>query len=149
MRLPVQVLVYLAKARGSDWDYLLLRRVPRIGGFWQGVTGAPKEGEGLGQAAHREVLEETAFSLDGIESIGYSYRFPVEDAWRHLYHPNVREIVEHVFVAEIAGGDPRLSPEHDIWRWCTLDEATALLKYPHNLEALRRCASFLSSNLVS
>ena len=118
-------------------------------GSGKGVTGAPKEGEGLGQAAHREVLEETAFSLDAVKSIEYSYRFPVSNEWRHLYHPNVREIVEHVFVAEIAGGDPRLSPEHDIWRWCTLDEATALLKYPHNLEALRRCASFLSSNLVS
>ena len=148
MRLPVQVLVYLAKARGSDWEYLLLRRIPRIGGFWQGVTGSREEGEGIAQAAHREVLEETGFSLDAVESIGYSYRFPVEDQWRHLYDPRVENIVEHVFVAETAGGDPKLSWEHEIWRWCTLDEAACLLKYPNNLEALRRCASFLANRTV-
>ncbi len=149
MRLPIQVLVYLAKPRGSDWEYLLLRRVPRTGGFWQGVSGGLKEGEGMAQAASREVLEETGYSLDTIKSIEYSYRFPVSDEWRHLYHPNVKEVVEHVFLAETGSGDPRLSPEHDIWRWCRLEEAATLLKYPHNLEALRRCASFLSSNLVS
>ena len=148
MRLPIQVLVYLAKPRGSDWEYLLLRRVPRIGGFWQGVSGGLKEGEGIAQAASREVLEETGFSLDTVKSIEYSYRFPVSDEWRHLYHPNVKEVVEHIFVAETGSGDPRLSPEHDIWRWCRLDEAATLLKYPHNLEALRQCASFLSKNTV-
>ena len=148
MRLPIQVLVYLANERGSAWEYLLLRRVPRIGGVWQGVTGAPEEGEGLAQAARREVLEETGFSLDAVESIGYSYWFPVEDEWRHLYDPRVEKIVEHVFVAEAAGGEPRLSWEHDTWRWCTLEEATGLLLYPNNLEALRRCASFLSNRAV-
>ncbi len=148
MRLPIQVLVYLAKPRGSDCEYLLLRRVPRIGGFWQGVSGGLKEGEGIAQAASREVLEETGFSLDTVKSIEYSYRFPVSDEWRHLYHPNVKEVVEHVFVAETGSGDPRLSPEHDTWRWCRLDEAATLLKYPHNLESLRQCASFLSNNTV-
>ena len=147
-RRPIQVLVYLAREAEGDWEYLLLRRVPRIGGFWQGVTGAPEEGEGIAQAAHREVLEETGFSLDAVESIGYSYRFPVEDEWRHLYDPRVKDIVEHVFVGEPAGGDPKLSWEHDMWRWCTIDEAAGLLKYPNNLEALKRCASFLSNKTV-
>ena len=33
------VLVYLAKRTDGGWEYLLLRRVARLGGFWQGVTG--------------------------------------------------------------------------------------------------------------
>ncbi len=45
MRLPIQVLVYPIHQAGSDWEYLLLHRVGGRGAFWQGVTGAPFEGE--------------------------------------------------------------------------------------------------------
>ena len=61
-RRPIQVCVFLVTAKGDDWEYLLLRRVPKLGAFWQGVTGAPEVGETLLQGAEREVLEETGFS---------------------------------------------------------------------------------------
>ena len=85
MRRPIQVLVYLAKVADSGWEYLLLRRVPypRLGThvFWQGVTGAPEEGESLVAGASREVFEETGFTPAVIESIDYSYAYPVRDEW--------------------------------------------------------------------
>ena len=83
LRLPIQVCVFLARAQSDDWKYLLLRRVPRLGAFWQGVTGAPEVGESLIQGAEREVLEETGFSPVKLDPIDRSYRYPVRDEWRN------------------------------------------------------------------
>lgn len=143
-RLPIQVCVFLVTAKGDDWEYLLLRRVPKLGAFWQGVTGAPEVGETLLQGAEREVLEETGFSPVKLDPIDFSYRFPVLDEWREAYGPEPKEVVEHVFVARVEGGEPTLSWEHDAWKWCGADEAAGLLKWPNNIEALWRCESFLS-----
>jgi len=132
-------LVDLAHGEGSEWEYLLLRRIPNLGGFWQGVTGAPEGYDTLVQAARREVIEETGFSPADVRSIDYSYTFPVDPKWRNSYRSIVDEIVEHVFVAKVQRAPPRLSFEHDAWKWCSLDEAVNLLRYPENIEALRKC----------
>ena len=89
----------MVRANGDNWEYLLVRRVPKLGTFWQGVTGAAEEGETLVQAAKREVLEETGFSPVKLDSIDFTYRYPVLDEWRGAYGPEPTEIVEHVFVA--------------------------------------------------
>ena len=80
-----------------------------------------------------------------LDPIDFSYRFPVEDEWRVAYGPEPQEIVEHVFVGEVEGGEPTLSGEHDAWKWCGPNEAASLLKWPNNIEALWRCQSFLSA----
>ena len=144
-RLPVQVCVFLFRERESRREYLLLHRVTRLGAFWQGVTGALEEGETLLQAAQREVLEETALTPAEIHSLEFSYRFPVADEWRELYAPDMNEIVEHVFIARVPGDDPTLSLEHDSWQWRTPKDAVAMLKWQDNIEALRRCESFLEA----
>ena len=160
MRRPIQVLVYLAKIADSGWEYLLLRRTPfpRLGTrvFWQGVTGAPEGRESLVEGASREVFEETGFTPAVVDSVDYSYSYPVRDEWRHLYDPDVDELVEHVFVAVVAGNEPKLSEEHDAWRWCAIDEALKLLSIPgyeppipgyagNTAEALRRCRQLLAT----
>ena len=146
LRLPIQVFVFLVRANGDNWEYLLVRRVPKLGTFWQGVTGAAEEGETLVQAAKREVLEETGFSPVKLDSIDFTYRYPVLDEWRGAYGPEPTEIVEHVFVGQVEGGEPVLSWEHDAWISCDADEAANLLKWPENIEALWRCQSFLSND---
>ncbi len=125
---------------------MLLHRVPKLDAFWQGVTGAPEEGETLLQAAAREVLEETGFRPAEICSLDFSYRFPVTDKWRESYGPGPDEIVEHVFVAEVDGGDPTLSLEHDAWGWHSPEEAARMLKWANNVEAVWRCEAFLSDD---
>jgi dihydroneopterin triphosphate diphosphatase len=142
-RRPVQVLVYLARKTDNGWEFLLMRRVPGRGGFWQGVSGGAEEGEGLLEAAKREISEETGFDLKTIEAIGYSYTFPVDDEWKHVYAPEVSYIEEHVFVALVDGGEPKLSDEHNAWRWVSFETGSDLLKWPENKEALRRCCDFL------
>ena len=81
-RLPIQVCVFLFREKDDGREYLLLHRVTELGAFWQGVTGAPEEGESLLQGAAREVLEETGLTPAKICSVDFIYRFPVIDEWR-------------------------------------------------------------------
>lgn len=122
-----------------------MHRVAGRGAFWQGVTGAPERGETLLQAAMREVLEETGITPTSVCSIDFTYRFPVADEWRESYVPNTYEITEHVFVAEVDGSDPTLSGEHDVWQWRIPDEASRMLKWQTNIDALWKCEAFLAA----
>ena len=127
-------------------EYLLLHRVTKLESFWQGVTGALEGGETLLQAAAREVLEETGFRPANIRSLDFTYSFPVIGEWRKSFGPGPVEIVEHVFVAEVDGRDPTLSQEHDAWEWLTPGEAVGMLKWPNNVEGIRRCEAFLAQS---
>ena len=139
-RLPIQVLVYCFKQRPGGIEYLMLRRTAKYGGFWQGVTGAPENNESLLEAAARELLEETGLIPQNLRQIDFSYSFPVEDEWKLAYHPDVRSIEEHLFLAEIADdANPVLSFEHDIYEWTNLDRALRILKWPNNRQALLFC----------
>ena len=144
LRLPIQVCVFLYRQQNGKREYLLLHRVASRGSFWQGVTGAPEEGETLLQAAIREVLEETGFTRSKICPINFTYSFPVADEWRESYAANIDDIVEHVFVAEVDGSDPTISGEHDAWQWRAPDEASQMLKWQTNIDTLWKCEAFLA-----
>ena len=145
-RIPIQVCVFLFRQGENGREYLMLHRVTKLETFWQGVTGAPEEGETLLQAAAREVLEETGFSPAEIRSLDFSYSFPVIGEWRKSFGPGPVEIIEHVFVAEVDGSDPTLSWEHDAWEWQVPEAAVGMLKWPNNIEAIGRCEEFLSQS---
>ena len=142
MRLPVQVLVYPVASSGRGPRVLLLKRVVRLGAFWQGVTGAPFQEESLQQAAARELHEETGFEAVPVD-LGFSYSFPTPVEYRNLYSRGVAEITEHAFLVEVPEAPPVLSAEHDDWRWCTFPEALAMLKFNGNKRALERAEAHL------
>jgi 8-oxo-dGTP pyrophosphatase MutT (NUDIX family) len=136
------VLVYVHRRRpDGEREVLLLHRIPRLGGFWQGVTGAPEPDETDAEGAVREVFEETGFSVS-VNPLDFRYDlFRSEEAteqWLELYGPGVDVIPEEAYAAEVpAGSEPVISPqEHDESRWCTFAEADALLKWDDNRRAL-------------
>lgn len=146
MRQPIEVLVYPVQytAEGNR-EYLVLRRIPSRGGFWQGVTGGVERNEDLVEAAARELIEETGLVTSDLQNINHSYSFPVEDRFRYLYPSDTESITEHVFAARVTDAqEPELSEEHDQYRWCKFDEALSLLRWPDNIEALKRCDKFLT-----
>jgi 8-oxo-dGTP pyrophosphatase MutT (NUDIX family) len=123
---------------------LLLWRVPQKGGFWQGVTGAPEPGETDGEAAVREVREETGFHVE-VEPLGFRYDLhrseEARGLWLELYgDDDIDTIPEEAFAAEVdPGAEPIIDPvEHDEFRWCSFDEADSLLKWEENRRALQR-----------
>jgi 8-oxo-dGTP pyrophosphatase MutT (NUDIX family) len=130
--------------------FLLLRRTPELGGFWQGVTGAPEPGESDLDAAIREVREETGYEVgETIRPVDFRYEIvpsPLDPApWTQLYGPGVESVPEEVFVAEAGDGEPVLAPEeHSEFRWCSLEVALELLYWPDNRAALERTAALVA-----
>jgi 8-oxo-dGTP pyrophosphatase MutT (NUDIX family) len=150
LRVPRQVLVYLFRRSDGDRDFefLMLRRTAQFGGFWQGVSGAPEWQERDDQGAIREVREETGFDIAAsFQQIGVRYELRREDdldgaQWEELYGPQADAIPEEVYVAEVlSSADPVLAPyEHDAFRWCSFDDALALLRWESRPSRTHRCA---------
>lgn len=95
-------------------------------------------------AAERELEEETGFQTE-VQSLNFTYSYPVEDKDKTKYAPDVREVVEHAFVADVSGlGETILSREHDAFKWqrfCDINMKDLL--WPENQEALRRAWEFI------
>ena len=67
--------------------------------------------------------------------------YPVPDELRELYPPDVTEVRIESFGLDVAADwEPVLNDEHDDYRWCTVDEAIAILHWPEAREALRALA---------
>lgn len=155
LRVPRQVLVYVFRYGGdeSDPEFLMLRRTVERGGFWQGVSGAPEWHEIDDEGAVREVREETGFAVAEIlQPIGFRYELrrdgnPAEAQWERLYGPSVDAIPEEVYVAEVpSGSEPVVAPdEHDAFRWCSADDAFALLVWDDNRRALIAARTFINT----
>ncbi len=151
MRQPVQVAVYCARLTPDGWKYLLLHRAVGRGVFWQGVTGGVEDDEAFRRAALRELHEETGYTPASLEQLDYSFTFPPDPKWRHLYDDSVDTITEIVFLALIdTPDDPVPDPtEHDEWRWCSYEEALEALTWPGNRESLKHCERRLRSRYNS
>lgn len=121
----------------GEAQFLLLHRVAGDDPpFWQGVSGWIEADEAPHFAALRELREETgleAAELCSVDAIFDLYK------WR-------RGTVDTTipFAARVSpNADPRLSEEHDAWRWASLAEALALVPYEPQRAALRRIAADL------
>jgi dihydroneopterin triphosphate diphosphatase len=156
-RIPRDVSIHLFKATPRGFRYLMLRRPPARGGFWQSVTGAPLAGETDTEAAIREVHEETGYEISAsIISLGVSYSYALRpelaDRWRTRYGPGVTAISVVAFGAEVpAAVEPVLDPtEHDSYAWSTYEQAYALLEWPIESDALpgrRKALSALADRI--
>jgi lipoyl(octanoyl) transferase len=125
----VQVALY---RQGDDEpEYLLLKRVPADGGFWQPVTGHIEPGETQQQALLREVGEET-----GIVNV-----LELSDML-HEYSYDLRGEPgrDTVYAAAVAPDSVvQLSPgEHEDYVWLPLEQALERLKYDGNKTSLRK-----------
>ena len=139
MRQPHEVLVIVR--RGTE--FLVLHRVPAGGAYWHVVAGAVEPGESALEAAARELREETGLTA-AVAELGRSFVYPLAEetaAVRALFSPDVTEVRVECFAAVAeAGWEPQLDEEHDEYRWCTADDAEALLFWPEPREVLRAVA---------
>ncbi len=114
---------------------LLLKTNEKRGAYWQPVTGTVEQHEGYYEAACREPFEETAFSFESPpQDIGYEFEFTSQYGVTK----------ERVFALKIENTEtPKIdSKEHQDFQWIDPETALTLLKYPTNIEGLKRAYRF-------
>jgi ADP-ribose pyrophosphatase YjhB (NUDIX family) len=125
-----QIAVSAAIFRGSE--LLLVRRARSPGkGFYSLPGGRVEYGESLGQALQREVMEETALTIEILALAG----------WREVLPgpANTGHYVIMSFATRWIEGEPVLNDELDDFRWIAPD-AFGDLKTTDGLAAIVRSA---------
>lgn len=113
----------------SEPVYLLLKRTPQLGGYWQPVTGFVEQNESKSQAALREIEEETGLKKPlHILDIDFSFSFKMENGGARCDVDVIAVEVEHTRV--------ELSLEHTDYRWLGYQKARELLYWENNKKTL-------------
>lgn len=126
----VEVILF-KKKKDNAILFLVLKRNPQKGNFWQPITGNVKPHESFEQAALREMEEETGIKKY-LEFINTGYSFDFFDDNRNQ-HEKVFGIHVHM-AAEVV-----LSPEHTEFQWASKEDAlNRYLKYQGNKDGLKK-----------
>ncbi len=149
MRLPIQIEAILFKKTESEIQFLLLKRIPRSGEFWQPITGGLEEGETIMEALKREIREETGIEniVRIIENVHYfEFRDLPFIEYLKKQGQTCEYLKEYVFGVEVALDEvvDLDVEEHSEYKWCAFKEALSLLKWRENKGALKKLNEILS-----
>jgi dihydroneopterin triphosphate diphosphatase len=129
----VEIIIY--KVINNEPLFLLLKRIPEKGGFWQPVTGGVHENESLASAAKRELFEET--QIDNFINF-------LSDVHYFEFNDGTGALKEYVYGVEVdETTDAKLSPEHTEKKWCKIKNVLELLKYDSNKDAFKKLYKLL------
>ncbi len=135
----VQGVVY--RRQGTELEFLVVKRVPEDGGFWQAITGTREDGEDMVQTLRRELMEEAGIS----QTLHIS-----ECLETYVWRNDARGIEgeDQVFAVEVASDEQVVldGKEHTEFAWCALSDATALLKYDGNKQSMELVARYAREN---
>ena len=136
-RTPFQILVLPFRGTTSGtFEYAILKRSDHD--YWQGIAGGGEGEESPLEAAKRESLEEanipvqsTFLKLDSFATVPACH-FPAGSSWP----PETYVIPEYTFGVDTRGAELRFSQEHSELKWYPYEEASRLLKWDSNKNAL-------------
>ena len=128
-RRPEEDAVVVRRPGAGGAEFLVVLRSPEKLGYWHLVAGGVEDGETPGDAALRELAEET-----GLQQPVAFEPIPLELGYERPDGSHV--IVDSFAVQAPAGWEPVLDAEHVEHRWCSRMEAVELLAYPEPREAV-------------
>lgn len=145
-RIQIECIVF--RKKGRIHEFLLLKRIPKKGGFWQPPCGGLEKEDGSKlEAAYREILEEANIHRESVIRV-------IEDVdvfeinKHYLTEEPIPTITEYVFGFEV---DPNISisiqdniyPEHERFEWVSFEKALNLLKWENNKAAFTKLKRLL------
>jgi len=136
------------RRKNDSYEFLILKRIPHKGGFWQPVCGGmEKEDKSLLDAAFRELKEEANIQQNDILNIFPNvHYFKIN---KHYLTGNpIPPIKEYVFGFEIKPNftitlDKNIYPEHEEIKWVSFEEALILLKWENNKDGFKKLNKLL------
>jgi dihydroneopterin triphosphate diphosphatase len=134
--LPIKLEGILFTLVDKQIKFLLLKRSPEDGGFWQPLTGTLDSDESLISCLKREVSEEIGVKESQIQEITdmfYSFTWEKKGKLIYEYVYGVRLNPEQVIT---------LSTEHTEYKWCDFDQAIELLTKDNNKNAFKEFINF-------
>lgn len=128
-KLPIRFEAIPFYKEGNSFSFLLVKRVPDDGGFWQPVTGTLESNESLTECMHRELVEEVGVHKEDIKQVSDMF-------YSFTWLKGETTITEYVFGVELTTKkEALLSEEHDEYRWCSYGEVLELLSKDNNKKA--------------
>lgn len=131
-----QVNLICYKIKNTIPYFLLLKRNPQKGNFWQGITGGVKIGEIIHKTLKRELFEEISIkSKKKFLSTNYSFNYIGGEDY---------ELNEYVFGYELKSKDNIvLSKEHVEYKFASIKESISMLKYESNKASFQKVYFFI------
>lgn len=129
MDLPIKVEGIMYAVKDGGFSFLLLKRTPEDGDFWQPLTEGLEDGETVEACLRRGVLEET-----GVKEI----REITERLWSFPWENKKGEpMIDLVYGVELdANASITINPdEHSEYKWVSFAEAMGLLGRENNKKA--------------
>lgn len=129
-----QGIVY--RSANDGLEFLVLKRVPSDGGFWQAVTGTIEDGEDELTTLKRELNEEAGITNPmHISELLHTYEWATPDL----------EGKDHVFAVEVL---PEMVikielKEHEEYLWLPLEKAVEKLKFDGNKNSMRLAEEYI------
>lgn len=131
MDLPIKVEGIIFVVKDGEYSFLILKRTPEDGDFWQPLTGTVEDGEKIQDCLLRELKEET----------GIQNPIKVTDKIWSFDWKNKRDetIIEFVYGIELNPNTPvTINPsEHSGYKWVSFNEAISLLGRDNNKRAFQ------------
>lgn len=144
----IQVESILFRKKEGEYEFLVLRRIPEKGGFWQPTTGGYEEkDETYLNTAYREVHEEAGISKKDIIRVIENVHY-FEFSKHYLTGAPTEPVKEYVFGFEVKPSarvciDCNIYPEHDKFEWVSFEKAIEMLKWEDNKNAFRKLRNLL------
>lgn len=131
MDLPIKVEGIIFSKEQDSFAFLLIKRTPDNGGFWQSLTEGMHDGETVEKCLRRGIKEE--LGLDEIIRI-------TQRLWSFSWHSKSGDpYIDLVYGVMIPrNAEIKLNPfEHNAHKWCSLEEAMQTLGKENNRQAFQ------------